>query len=484
MLVAGLSLEANTFVPGETTLEDFRRQSFAVGGEVTRELLGPSAELTGALDVLAAAGAEVVPTVVAAGSPGAPLAAGVTAEVVRLALAACDGPVDGAYVMLHGAAAARDEDDPEGVLLAALRERLGPEATIAISLDCHAHLTERMAAAVDAITAYRTCPHLDLYERGAQAARILVRALAGEVRPVVAVARRPMVTPPELHDHTRDPFRRLMALCDGAEADGALAAGILAVQPWMDVPELGWKAVVTTDGEPETARRAAERLADEMWSERQTFCAVRPPPTGEALSVALAGPAPYVFADSGDATNGGSVGDSTELLRAALRGARGRRVLLSVRDPEAARAAFAAGAGAEVGLELGTGGEGAYNERVRFRGRIAAVRDEPIRYTHPAAAGRDHPGRAALVEADGLAVVVHESPVRVIDPVLYEALGADPAAWEVVQAKSHVSYRAGFERVTPRSVVAGTPGPTTADLASLPFRRRPRPLYPFEDADG
>ena len=70
-----------------------------------------------------------------------------------------------------------------------------------------------------------------------------------------------------------------------------------------------------------------------------------------------------------------------------------------------------------------------------------------------------------------------------IDPALYVALGADPAACDVVQAKSHVSFKAGFEPITPRSVVAETGGPTTGDLRTLDYRRRPRPLYPFEDAE-
>ena len=61
------------------------------------------------------------------------------------------------------------------------------------------------------------------------------------------------------------------------------------------------------------------------------------------------------------------------------------------------------------------------------------------------------------------------------------ARDADPAAAAVVQAKSHVSFKAGFESITTRSVVAETGGPTTGDLPSLHYARRPVPLYPFED---
>jgi microcystin degradation protein MlrC len=480
ILVGAFSMEANTFAPGETTLDDFRAQALHIGGGVHRDVLGPESELAGAWDVLTAAGHEPVPSLAAWSSPRAPLARGVVAELERLLLAACDR-VDGAYLMLHGACVAHDEDDPEGVLLEALRDRLGPGRPIAVSLDCHAHFTPRMAVSADAAAAYRTCPHVDTRRTGEQAARVLVSTLAGHVHPVLAVAARPMITPPDVHDSSRDPFRRLMALNDEAEQSGALASALLPVQPWIDVPGLGWKVVVTGDGDREAAQRLAERIADEAWDERHGFLAGRRLPVDEALDVALAGPAPYVVADAGDATNGGSVGDSTELLRAVLR--RGdARVLLSVRDPVAAGAAYRAGAGASFAASLGSGPPGAYNERAGLEAEVVSVFDGDVVYSHPVNRGyRSATGPAAVLRRGRLHVVVHTRSLGVIDPALYEAFGIDPASFDVVQAKSHVSYRAGFAPLTTRSVVADTGGPTTANLALLPYRRRPRPLFPFEE---
>ncbi len=481
VLLAGLQMEANSFARGSTTLTDFRAQTFAVGDEIHRDVVGPRSELAGAMDALAAAGCVFVPAVIAQSGPRPPLAPEVVREVVRLAVEACDRGVDGAYVLLHGSAVAPDDDDPEGTLLAALRERLGPDRPIAVSLDHHAHLTRRMLDAVDIVTAYRTCPHTDLYERGAQAGELLAATLAGAIRPVVAMARRPMITPADLHDSGRDPFRALMALADAAEADGALAAGVLPVQPWLDVPELGWKAVVTTDGDPELATRLAERMMDAAWELRHAFLTGRRPDAATALAEALDGPLPCVIGDAGDATNAGTPGDSTVLLRAALAHGGDHRIVLAVRDEAAASAAYAAGVGAEVALTLGGGPPDAYDAATPLEGRVEVVFDGELRYTHPAALGqRDRPGRSALVRRGGLQVVVHERPVRLIDPVLFEALGIDPAAADVLQAKSQVSYKAGFARVTERSIVADTPGPSSANLLTLPFRRRPRPLFPFE----
>ena len=474
-------MEANTFAPGETTLDDLRAQVFGVGTELHRDFMGPASELAGAWSALEDAGYEPVPSLATWAGPGRPLAAGVVDELLELLLAPLDDSIAGAYLMLHGSCVAHDEDDPEGRVLEELRARLGPDRPIVVSLDCHANLTERMVANANAFSAYRTCPHVDTHRTGEQAGRVLAATLAGRVHPVTAVATRPMITPPDLHDSSRDPFRRLMAVNDAVEAEGALASCLLPVQPWIDVPGLSWKAVVTADGDRAAAERWAERLMDESWNARDEFLSGRRPPIDDALAEALDDTPPVVLGDAGDATNGGAIGDSTELLRATLRRG-GGNVLLSIRDAAAADEATRAGEGATVDVTLGSGEPGEYNERTRLEARVERLFDGEVVYTHPVNAGyRAATGRAALlVGPGGLQVVVHSRSVGVIDPALYVALGVDVARAHVIQAKSHVSFKAGFDPITTRSVVAETGGPTTGDLKRLPYVRRPRPLYPFE----
>jgi microcystin degradation protein MlrC len=484
ILVGYFSIESNSFVDAETTLDDFRRQTFAVGAELHREVLGPASELTGAWDVLDDAGFRIVPAVAAGSSPAPPVADEVIEAVLGHLLDACTDDLAGAYLALHGSAVSRTNDDPEGTLLEALRERLGAGVPIAISLDHHANLTTRMLDAVDIVTAYRTCPHTDLKECGAQAAALLVRAVRGEIRPVCAMAGRPMITSAERFDSSQGPYRTIMQSCDREEGAGALAAAMLPVQPWLDVPGLGWKAVVTTDGDRRAAGLAAERMMDVAWALREEFLTGARSAPDDAIREALAGPLPCVLADAGDATNAGTLGDSTELLRSAQRVGGGARTLLCIRDARAAATAYAAGVGATVSLRLAHGAAGAYNEATPFEGVVQAIFDGELRYTHPAALGmRARTGLAARVRADDIDVVVHSEIVRLIDPVVYEALGADLSEVGIVQAKSHVSYRAGFERISARSIVADTRGPSAADLRLLPYTRRPRPLFPFESAD-
>lgn len=487
VLVGAFSIEGDSFVPGETTLTDFQRQVWAVGDEVTRDCCGSDSELAGAWDVLVAAGVTPIGSVAARSSPGPRVASAVFEQVCEAILGSCTAQIAGVYLMLHGSALVVGQDDPEGWLLAEIRARVGPRVPIAISLDLHAYLTARMLTSVDIITAYRTCPHVDLYRTGEQAGRLLTRTLLGQIRPVCRQVRLPMITPPERHDSAQDPFAQLQAACAQAERDGALAAGLLCTQPWLDVPELGWSAVVTTDNDPLAAEAAAERLAGAAWQVREEFLRTTAVGCEQAVAEALGYSGPCTIADLGDATNGGSYGDSTELLRVLLgRQAGGQPAgpaALTVTDPVAVAAAWRAGVGSTVTLTLGSGGAGQFNEAVTVTAFVDRLWRGQIRYTHPAAAGLlDDPGDTAVLSVGEVTVIAHSRPVRVIDPALYSAVGIELADLRIVQAKSHVSFRAGFDPVTEHSILADTRGPTAANLRTLPYAHRPRPLFPFEDA--
>jgi len=485
ILVGCFFLEANSFATGRTTRAGFETAGVLVGHALRRERLPASKELAAAWDVLSAADLEIVPALYAWAPPGPMLPRDDWEALAREIVDRADGTIDGVYLQLHGSMLAEGLDDPEGELLTRIRARLRTGVPVAVSFDHHATISQAIVAAADIVTAYRTCPHVDLERTGRQAGEVLAAAVAGRVRPVLGWARLAMTAPPDRHDNAFPPFAAIMAACDATERrPGVLAATMHPSQPWLDVPDLGWSATVTTDGDAALADGAAHAIAMAAWERRDAFLTGVRLPIHDALAVALLGPPPFVVADAGDATNGGSEGDSTELLRAAL-AYRDRAIWLTVTDPAAAHTLRALPVGARAAVTLGTGPAGAYNAATPVEGVVAAHPEGHFTYSHPFARGvAGDLGACAVLAIGALRVVVHERPVGLIDPEAYRGAGLRPEDAEVLQAKSHVSYRAGFDPVTPRSVVASTPGPTTADLASLPWRRRPRPLWPFEEPES
>jgi microcystin degradation protein MlrC len=482
VLVGTLFMESDSFATGTTTLAGFETAGLMVGGDLRRDRLPPGLELAAAWDALAGAGLEIVPGLFAWAPPGPPVRAADFEALAAELVERSDTALDGVYLQLHGSMLAEGIGDPEGLLLTRIRQRVGPAVPIAVSFDCHATMSRAIAGAADIVTAYRTCPHLDMARTGRQAGLLLARAVAGSVHPVVAWAPLAMITPPGRHDNDFPPFAAMMGTCDDVEQrPGILAAAMLPSQPWLDVPDLGWSAVVTVDGDRLLAEQAAREIALGAWERRAAFLTGPRMAVAEALDIALGGPAPYVVADAGDATNGGSTGDSTELLRAAL-SHQDRRIWLTVTDVDASRALRALALGTETTVTLGSGPTGTYNQAITVVGRVLAHPAGPFVYSHPYSRGlAGDLGTSAVLGIGELRVVVHARPVGLIDAEPYVGAGLDPSAAEVLQAKSHISYRTGFAPLTDRSIVADTPGPTTADLATLPWRNRPRPLWPLED---
>lgn len=472
--------EANSFSAGSTGAESFGEFILAPSTSAA-ELARRPGELGAACQTLTDSGYELVPSVAAVCGPGPILEDAFVEELVGHVSSAVTDDLDGCYVALHGAAVAGSDDDPEGTLLAEIRRKLG-DRPLVISLDLHAQLTQKIVDNVDGVVTYRTSPHIDIADTGARAGRLLAEAVEGRTKPIVAMAGRPMITPADTHNSDVDPYRRLMRLCQLAEERGALAAGLCTTQPWLDIPDLGWRAVVTTDGDGALAAQLAEEIAGEAWNARGELNGGGRLSVEEALAEALTGPVPCVVSEASDSTNAGALGDSTEMLRAALQHT-DRRIYLSTRDASAAAAAFEAGVGTTTTIGVGRGETGAYNGPVELNATVERLFDGEYVHTSPVCRGlAERPGPTALLRIGEVRLVVHTDRTLLTDPVLFEALGLDLATADVVQAKSPVSFRAGFARLTDRMIVADGSGPASSRLVTLPFKRRPHPLFPFEDA--
>lgn len=143
--------------------------------------------------------------------------------------------VDGVYFCMHGAMASEQELDPEGWLLAESRRLLGEKVPIVVSLDLHGIPTDRMWEHSDAIVAYHTYPHVDFFETGQRAARLLLRIVRGEVRPVTAKVAIPALVRGDELITTTGSFGGCIRMAQGAESTApGLSAGMFIGNPFTD----------------------------------------------------------------------------------------------------------------------------------------------------------------------------------------------------------------------------------------------------------
>ncbi|ODU62576.1 MAG: hypothetical protein ABS99_00245 [Acetobacteraceae bacterium SCN 69-10] len=353
ILVAECMQEVSSFNPLPSEYADFtveRNSAFVRNPGLNTSLAGALAVFDQNADV------EVVPTISARAGSGGVLSAAGWAQLSSewlAELAPHAGKVDALYVSLHGAMGAQGEPDPEGHLLEQIRHLFGATIPIVVSLDLHGILTNRMLHQIDGLTIYHTYPHVDFADTGRRAATLLLDIIRRGLRPVIVRVRVPMLARGDECITKTGWFGDVIADAQLLERSGkVLAAGVMIGNPFTDAPELCTQALVVAESDADLARGAATALAEAMWAGRQRLVG-KLVPVAKAVALAASMPGPILFTDAADATSSGASGDSNVLIKALQEAGYPGRVLAQIVDPAAARAAHAAGVGAQVNVTLG-----------------------------------------------------------------------------------------------------------------------------------
>ena len=102
------------------------------------------------------------------------------------------GAVDGVLLDLHGAMVVEGIDDGDGDFIAAVRDFMGQDRPVIVTQDLHGNHSQYRVDQADAIIGFDTYPHVDMAERGREAADIMVAMLRGEIQPVMALRQLPL----------------------------------------------------------------------------------------------------------------------------------------------------------------------------------------------------------------------------------------------------------------------------------------------------
>jgi microcystin degradation protein MlrC len=482
--IGQLVQEVNHFSPVPTTLANFQAFGIRYGPELMSRF-GSVTELGGFVDALGPeTGVELVPTLAAWAMPAGKLDKQThqflrnrLLEGLRIA-----GPLDGTLLSLHGAMSAEDEWDVEGSLLEAIRCEWGADMPIVISLDHHANITKRTIESSDGLVGYHTEPHLDAYETGLKAGKIMLGLLQGRSRPSIGWRKLPMIATGNLLA-PEGPLGDFFAEADQLErCEEVLAVSIFPEFPYSDTPELGWTVVAVTENEPDLAQDIADRLATKLWEIREQFLPVERPSPAEAVVKALTTEGgPFVLGDFGDNTAGGSTGDSTAVLRELQGKDLDGYALVSVVDPEAVAACVEAGVGQTITLEVGGKIDRLHYEPVLMSGRVKTLSDGRYRAWGDLDVTM---GRAAVLESDRICVLLSELASPNVDPEIYRSVGLEPREAKLVLVKCAYNFTAYYGDFAKEMIVIDSPGVTDQDLRARAdeFQAAPRPLFPLDES--
>jgi microcystin degradation protein MlrC len=395
------------------------------------------------------------------------------------------GSVDGVLLSLHGALVAEGEPDVAGRLLADMRHLLGSAVPVVATLDLHANITPRMVQAADALVLYHTAPHIDVAATGRRAAAVLRRILIDGVRPVTAFQKLPLVVPAE-RANTQDPASvsyRFREMLQQWEADPrVLSAGLATVQPWLDIPELGSAAVVTTVGDADLAQARCAELAGEVWRRRTDYL---PELVDVAEAVRQAhgeGDGLVVLGDAPDATTSGSTGDGTAVLAELVRHDWPRPALVTLVGPDTVAEAQRRGAGADWTATVGGTRCPRFARPLTLPVQVANLFD--ARFVMSGHLAENLPidlGPAAVLRHGNVHVVVTSRSGPHFAPELFGAAGLDPFAASVLVARSPCGFRAAYAARARRILMVRAPGCAPSDFWNYSYTNINRPLWPWDE---
>lgn len=478
--------ETNSINPVPTVREDFSVYGIAAGAAVM-DRYGDVGELAGfaQLPGMPASKIEWVGLVRAVAWSGGPMTDMLLAELTaELVSPAADADVDGVLLSLHGSQCSTSCPDAAGHLIAAVRFAVGPDVPIVATLDLHANITARMAANADVLVGYHTHPHTDHVQTGARAAAALAWMLETGRRPQVSAYRIPMIA----NDDGRatdtgvlsDLWRRIVA---AEAADDVLSIGLYQVQPWLDVPNVGWTLYQAWCGDApplEPVAVAAACWATRDYAEREYL---RPE---AVIPAAMAIPGrPVVVSESHDATNSGAPGDSTHLLKALLDAdiPDGGALTFCV-DPAAVAASARAGIGRKVTVTVGGKRDSVYCAPLRVQGVVERL--GPLEYVLSGHGGdnlRVNMGNAAVIRSRDVTLLLTEHTGPGSSPLMYRAMGLEPTQFKIVVAKSPEGFRRDYESFAAGILYCTAPGCSNPILTELGYTNVTRPVHPVSEME-
>lgn len=485
-------LESNGHSP-VATREEFAANFIAQGAELEADWnsehpLSPLT-LTGFVEAMNAAGAwSPLPLYCSMVGASGPVDHAYFVEVIdalerglRAAL-----PVDGVFLSLHGGAIGTREDDPEGAILERLRSVVGPKVPIVATLDLHANVSRKMVDNADALVAYRTNPHVDMAERGAECAGLLREMLAG-VEGTAAFVKLPFIPPSVAQNTKSGPYADIIAYGQSKLDSRVMNVSVVSGFSLGDSVKNGMSVVVTTRGDRALAESLARDIGQKAWDDRGRYV---PNLTSleDATRMALAcgeDPSlpPLLFADVADNPGGGGRGNTVWILEAFHKAGVQGALLGVFYDPVLAAQAHSRGRLAKFKARFNRDESHPLSGKFEAEVEVIGLNDGQIIGKRGIAAGHTiNLGKMALLMVGGIRVVVISVRQQCKDTAMFECFGIDIAQARSVVVKSRGHFRAAFDIFFPddRIIEVDAPGLTTPILTRVPYRNVPRPIFPLD----
>lgn len=485
--------ETNTFSPIETKMDRFAEgREFPINGEeALKSFTGTRSILGGFIDAMENSGHELVMGLNAGAEPSGPVdnqAYQLLGDYLIENIKGCDAIMLG----LHGAMVTQTYEDGEGFLLERIRKEY-PDIPIAISLDMHGNVYQRIISNCNIISGYQTYPHIDMYDTSKKSGELLIRMLAGDCKPTMTWGNNPMIPHVMRQGSDDSPNKELQEMCRQYEKDGALAVSLFTGFPHADIHNAGLSVVVVTDNDMKLAEEIKNELLDVAWSERKKFV-YQIKPLSDSVSEAKEyaetlndeNSKPVLLLDHYDNTASGGTMESTEVLSEILEQGLEDVAFFGFYDPETVQEMIKVGVDNEIEVTLGgkikiTSLE-QQTKQIKLKGIVRSITNGRFKITGPMGKGTwNYMGPSAVLSTGNVDIVIISRHIEPYDLGSFLSMGVDAFNKKFLVLKSRIHYRTCFMPIVSKVFECAGFGVCTSDYSQLTYKNLRRPIFPLDE---
>ncbi|MEH6404867.1 MAG: M81 family metallopeptidase [Sneathiella sp.] len=485
ILIAMMKHETNTFSPIVADWKRFKDWSAYLGADALKAYEGTAMPMGAYIELAKSVGAEIVTPIAAEAMPAGLVTIDAYNNLINPILDAVREGVDAAMLDLHGAMVSEMTPDGEGTLLEKIRE-IDPDLPIAVTLDLHCNLTEKMVSNCTTLIGYKTYPHVDMYEVGKQIGQSLLDNMAGKIDPVMSWGNIPLISQTLCQGTDDEPMATLIRMCREAEEEpGVIAATAFGGFALADIKDSGNSVIVVTDGDKQKADEIRDRILAKAWSLREDFSYKHTDLEDRVREAKKIEEGPVILLDHADNCGSGGTQDVMTVIAEILRQDLQDVAVGAVWDPEAVQLMQKAGIGQKVTLKLGGKTDmpsiGEVGEPLVLTGTVKVLTNGEWIVRGPMYTGvKVFMGPTAVLEVGSMEIVVVSNHHEPWDTGVFTSVGIQPEYKRYLVLKSRIHYRAGFSPLAKHTMTLDGKGVTTSDNNLLDYHNVRRPVYPLD----
>ncbi|OUR78801.1 microcystin degradation protein MlrC [Alphaproteobacteria bacterium 46_93_T64] len=485
ILIAMMKHETNTFSPIPADWKRFEDWGVHFGDDARATYEGTAMPMGAYIELAKSIGAEIVTPVAAEAMPSGLVTAEAYNKLSDPILDEVRNGVDAVMLDLHGAMVSEETPDGEGTLLERIRA-IDPDLPIAVTLDLHCNLTDKMASNCTTLIGYKTYPHVDMYEVGMQIGQSLLDTLDAKIEPVMSWGNTPVLSQTLCQGTDDEPMATLIRLCLEAEQEpGIIAATAFGGFALADIKQAGNSVIIVADGDQAKADEVRDRILAKAWELREDFIYKHAPLEERVAEAKTITDGPVILLDHADNCGSGATQDVMTVIAEILRQGLEDVAVGAVWDPAAVAEMQKTGIGNKITLKLGGKTDmpsiGEVGEPLELTGTVKVLTNGEWTVRGPMYTGiKVFMGPTAVLDTGNMEIVIVSNHHEPWDQGVFTSVGIQPEYKRYLVLKSRIHYRAGFAKLAKATMTLDGKGVTTSDNNLLEYKNVRRPIYPLD----